>query len=108
MADITKQDVKSRIFGLVSDNVKEVASYEAIQKIKKIPEIERIRIIENTNYSMSSINSDSYFFRDSSSNFIWGISTWGVDSIDTSISVVSGEYNQSTRSGVAKRDEFRT
>lgn len=107
MPEASRNDVKLKILGIVEPSVAQITSDIVKNYFSNSPEILRIKAMNGYNFPQYSIDSNNYINNNIKGSFIWGKSTWGLDSVSVNTIINEGEYNPSNRTGVLKRDEFR-
>jgi hypothetical protein len=107
MPDVTREQIKSKLIQSIEPAVSQIIDDRVSSTLANSSIVKRLNLIENYNFSKNQITSDSFSVIDYKNSFIWGLSTWGIDTVGKNLEIVEGEYNSSTRTGVIKREEFR-
>lgn len=107
MADVSRNEVKSRIISIVEPSISQIAADVVESYARNSPELAKVRAMDSYNFQPYSISVNTYIDLNARNSFIWGKSTWGIDSVGVDKIIIEGEYDPTTRSGVMKRDEFR-
>lgn len=107
MSDPSRTEIINVLIKSVEPSISRIVSNEIQNFSINSKDLKTLRSMENYNFELSKITSDNFSIVDYKNTFIWGKSTWGVDTVSRDRLIRSGEYNPITRTGVAKKDEFR-
>lgn len=107
MSESSNSQVRSKLIQIIEPSVSQITDAHISNFVKLSNEIAQIRHMSGDNSSPLNISSNTFSIFSAKDNFVWGKSTWGVDTVGRNKIIQEGEFNPSTRYGVLKREEFR-
>ena len=107
MADPARENIKAKLIEIVKPTIQQVAVDQVNDFVQRSPEMKQVRSLTNYNFQSYTMSSEHFVNLNIKDSFIWGKSTWGIDTVAKSRIINQGEYDPSNRTGVLYLNQFR-